>query len=90
MRQPQFAAGETDTDELVFWQVKLEPPPFARPATKAQPFLLCFHIRLGATQDCRQGYRRKKYFPGSSYRPNNTLMVLILSSVVSQRLVVDS
>jgi hypothetical protein len=73
VRQAQLAAGETDIDELVVWQVKLSHHRLPIGTTKAQPLLLAFHVCLGTTQDCRQGYRRKRHFPGSSYRPNNTI-----------------
>jgi hypothetical protein len=75
MGQPQLEAGETEVDELVFWQVELSHHRLAVRATKAQPFLLCFHVGLRATQDCRQGYRSKTHFDDSSYRPNNTIPV---------------
>ena len=73
MRQAKLAAGETDVDELVVWQVKLSHHRLPIGATKTQPLLLAFHVGLRTTQDRRQGYRRKRHFPGSSYRPNNTI-----------------
>jgi hypothetical protein len=38
MGQPQLEAGETEVDELVFWQVELNHHRLAVRATKAQPF----------------------------------------------------
>src|SRR4030095_2387676 len=73
VRQVQLAAAETNVDKLVFWQMELSHHRLPIRTTKAQPLPLAFHVGLGTTQDCRQGYRRKRHFPGSSYRPNNTL-----------------
>ena len=74
MRQAQLAAGETDVDELVFWQVELSHHRLPIGTTKAQPLLLCLPRWLGNSSAlAATATASKTHFADSSYRPNNTI-----------------
>jgi hypothetical protein len=73
VRQVQLAAGETNVDELIFWQLELSHYRLPVRAAKAQPFLLCFHVGLRAAQYKRKDYCGKAIFPNDSRHLGDTL-----------------
>jgi hypothetical protein len=73
VRQAQLTTGETDVDEFIFWQLELSHHRLPVRAVKAQPFLVCFHFGLRATQYYRQENRGKAHCTGDIHAFNSIL-----------------
>src|SRR5262245_27403720 len=73
VRQAQIAAGETDVDKLIFWQLKLSHHRLSIRAAKGQPFLLGFGLRCGTTQQCQEHYRGKTLCASDFHRLRDTI-----------------
>ncbi len=79
VRQAQVAAGETNADKLVFWQLELSQHRLPVRAAKAQPFLLVSMLAWEQLKITAKATAAKNTFPAALIVLTTHSMVLTLS-----------